>query len=59
MKRTTWGVLLDEQWSMDVYDTREEAAARLPYDEGQLPLVRITEEVVDFGTWTDLDTGGA
>lgn len=57
MKRTLWGVLQDENWSMDVYDTREEAQQHRPYEEGELPLVKITEEVVDYGDWTDLAEG--
>ena len=57
MKRTLWGVLQDEDWSMDVYDTREEAQRNRTYME-VLPLVKITEEVVDYGDWTDLAEGG-
>lgn len=58
MKRTLWGVLQDEDWSMDVYDTFEEAEAARVYDGGVLPLVKITEEVVYYGTWVDLAEGG-
>lgn len=55
MKRTLWGVLHDELWSMDVYDSRDQAeAARRSYEGSVLPLVRVTEEVVDVGDWTDL-----
>lgn len=57
MKRTLWGVLQDENWSMDVYDTREEAQRNRTYKE-VLPLVKITEEVVYYGTWVDLAEGG-
>lgn len=61
MKRTLWGVLHDELWSMDVYDSRDqaEAARRSYYADGVLPLVRVTEEVVDVGDWTDLETKDA
>lgn len=58
MRRTLWGVLQDEDWSMDVYDSIDQAEAARVYDEGVLPLVKITEEVVDYGTWTDLAEGG-
>lgn len=57
MKRTLWGVLLDENWSMDVYDTRKEAQQHRTYEE-VLPLVKITEEVADYGDWTDLAVSG-
>lgn len=60
MKRTLWGVLHDELWSMDVYDSRDQAeAARRSYADGVLPLVRVTEEVVDVGDWADLEPGGS
>src|SRR5690606_9169681 len=57
VKRTLWGVLLDENWSMDVYDTREEAQQHRTYKE-VLPLVKITEEAEDYGDWTDLAVSG-
>lgn len=51
-----WGVLHDEEWSMDLYESLDRAeAARRAYG-GVLPLVKITEEVVDAGDWTDLET---
>lgn len=60
MKRTLWGVLHDESWSMDVYDSRDQAeAARRSFADGVLPLVLVTEEVVDVGDWTDLEPGGS
>lgn len=59
MKRTLWGVLHDESWSMDVYDSRDQAEAHRSYADGVLPLVRVTEEVVDVGDWTDLETKDA
>lgn len=60
MRRTLWGVLHDESWSMDVYDSLDQAeAARRSFADGVLPLVRVTEEVVDVGDWTDLEPGGS
>jgi len=51
-----WGVLHDEEWSMDLYESLDRAeAARRAYG-GVLPLVKINEEVVDAGDWTDLET---
>lgn len=58
MRRTLWGVLQDEDWSMDVYDSIDQAEAARVYDGEVLPLVKITEEVVDYGTWVDLAEGG-
>src|SRR5690606_14199340 len=55
--RTMCGAVMDANWSMDVYDTREEAQRNRTYME-VLPLVKITEEVVDYGDWTDLAEGG-
>jgi len=55
IERVMWGVLHDEAWSMDIYETRDEAEAkRRAYDCGTLPLVQITETVVDVGDWTDI-----
>lgn len=58
MRRTLWGVLQDEDWSMDVYDSIDQAEAARVCDGEALPLVKITEEVVDYGTWVDLAEGG-
>lgn len=58
MKRVLWGVLQDELWSMDVFESREQAeSARRSFADGVLPLVQVTEEVVDPGDWTDLEPG--
>jgi len=49
-----WGVLHDEAWSMDLYETRDQAeTARRSYG-GTLPLVKVTEEVIDAGDWADI-----
>ena len=51
-----WGVVLDDQGSMDVYAVREQAEAeRRSYVDGILPLVRIDYTYVDRGSSAGLE----